>query len=148
MKVWQSILWLGATLWLAAAPVSAAEPDAGKLGSGVPDVPTNSPGASAVVPGRFQLDGGSAASGLSEVLVNRLVRELRPEDLDRPRPPNELTVGRRTYSGILVQALRSANPLELLNPWAPESAGSGEQNLVRDPATGKPAGLKLIALTF
>ena len=52
-----------------------------------------------------------------------------------------------TYSGVVVQAVKS-NPLQLINPFAPASAGHSEANTVRDPVTGRAGGVKLIAIGF
>ncbi len=61
--------------------------------------------------------------------------------------PNEITVGKFTYSGIAVEIAKMPNPLQLLNPFAPEAYGSAEINLVRDPS-GHPSGLKFFSLQF
>jgi hypothetical protein len=55
---------------------------------------------------------------------------------------------RVSYSGIAVQLLRAPNRLQLLNPWAPNAYGPSEQNLVFDPITGRPAGLKFFTISF
>jgi len=78
--------------------------------------------------------------------VARLLREHRLEA--RPQPPNEWRRGRITYSGIAVQAARTRQPLQLINPLAPAGYGDGQQNVVADPATGRAAGWKLLALSF
>jgi hypothetical protein len=51
------------------------------------------------------------------------------------------------YSGILVQAVRS-NPLQLINPFAPDRYGDGEANILRNPVTRAVEGLKLWQLSF
>lgn len=53
-----------------------------------------------------------------------------------------------TYSGVVVQAARTSNPLQLINPFAPASYGHAEANLVRDPITGQPDGIKLFSIGF
>ena len=62
--------------------------------------------------------------------------------------PNEIVVGKRTYSGIAIEAARSRNPLQLINPFAPAEYGRAEDNLLRDPITGRPAGLKVFGFQF
>ena len=58
-------------------------------------------------------------------------------------------VGRRvTYSGIAVQAIKADNPLQLLNPAAPEKYGNGEDSVTRDPKTGWVNGLKIFSIEF
>ncbi|MCS7091408.1 MAG: hypothetical protein RMN51_11575 [Verrucomicrobiota bacterium] len=89
-----------------------------------------------------------AQTSAAETLVNHLVRNLAPEGYAVSERPNEITRGSRAYSGILVQIARTTNPLQLVNPWAPSAAGSGEQNLAMDPITGTPSGLTLLAVQF
>ncbi|PYJ07136.1 MAG: hypothetical protein DME25_04550 [Verrucomicrobia bacterium] len=62
--------------------------------------------------------------------------------------PNEIEAGNLTYSGILVEAVKVDNPLQLINPAAPEEYGSPEDNVVRNPMDGKVAGLKIFSLQF
>jgi hypothetical protein len=66
----------------------------------------------------------------------------------KPSKPNEITAGRITLSGIVVEAVKIDNPLQLINPFAPASYGSAEDNTVRDPLTGKASGLKVFAIRF
>lgn len=125
-----------------AQPGNATKPE---TGSPAASMPTN---AIPARPEQFDLRHRTGSTMLTESLVNRLVRELRDESVETVRKPNEVVVGGRRYSGVLVQLVRSPSPLQLLNPWAPPEAGSGEQNLVRDPVTGAPSGLKLLAINF
>jgi hypothetical protein len=72
--------------------------------------------------------------------------------------PNEIRRGNVSYSGALVQFLKSDNKLQLINPAAPADYGSGRDNLVEDrspelglsPTTGNSAreGLKLFSIQF
>ena len=62
--------------------------------------------------------------------------------------PNEMKGKRLTFSGIAVQAVKAQNPLQLLNPIAPEAYGSGHDNVTRDPATGNVNGLKIFSIKF
>src|SRR5258706_2289069 len=66
----------------------------------------------------------------------------------RELKPNEIIVGKRSYSGIAVQAAKSRNPLQLINPFAPAEYGRAGDNVVRDPINGQPSGLKLFAIQF
>jgi hypothetical protein len=52
------------------------------------------------------------------------------------------------YSGVAVQVAKSRNPLQLINPLAPASYGSAEANTVRDPASGRSEGLRLLTIGF
>jgi hypothetical protein len=62
--------------------------------------------------------------------------------------PNEITAGRITLSGIVVEAVKIDNPLQLINPFASASYGSAEDNTLRDPLTEKASGLKVFAIRF
>ncbi len=62
--------------------------------------------------------------------------------------PNETAHGHVKVDGILVQLAKTDNPLQLINPAAPERYGSAEDNVVRDPASGKVSGLKFLELRF
>jgi hypothetical protein len=61
--------------------------------------------------------------------------------------PNEMKRNGISYSGILVQLVKTDKPLELINPAAPPEYGSSEDNLVRDPHTDRD-GLKLFSIQF
>jgi len=76
-------------------------------------------------------------------------RELK----EKPTPakvekPNEITVGNLTMSGIVAQTIKADNPLQLINPAAPEEYGSGELNVVREPVGGRVSGLKFLSFNF
>jgi hypothetical protein len=62
--------------------------------------------------------------------------------------PNEIARGRFLYSGIAVELLKKRNPLQLINPIAPPEYGSPDDNIVRDPPSGKVRGFKLFAIRF
>jgi hypothetical protein len=62
--------------------------------------------------------------------------------------PNEIRTDGVTYSGILVELSKTDDPLQLFNPLAPAEYGSSEDNVARDPITGKVSGLKLFAISF
>jgi len=51
--------------------------------------------------------------------------------------PNEIVKGKITYSGIVVEAVKTDNLLQLFNPFAPAKYGSAEDNTIYDPATAK-----------
>ena len=67
--------------------------------------------------------------------------ELKPNEIAGPRPDI-------TYSGIIPEAIKSENPLELINPFAPAEYGSGEQNLSPDITPLHEPGLKFFSLDF
>jgi len=69
--------------------------------------------------------------------------------LVQPDYYNNKIVGRRvTYRGIVVQAIKADNPLQLLNPAAPEKYGNGEESVTREPKTARVNGLKLFSIEF
>lgn len=69
--------------------------------------------------------------------------------LGTPVVSYDTVVGERVaYSGIAIQLFRAPNPLQLFNPWAPAAYGPSEQNLVLDPITKQPAGLRFFAIKF
>lgn len=137
------ICWTG--LATAAEQVEPVQPPTTAT---VPPAPTESTNAAPSFPDTFRVANGPRASALTDSLVNRLLREGWTESIEPTQRPNEMVVGGRRYSGVLVQWIRSPHPLQLLNPWAPPEAGRGEQNLVRDPVTGAASGLKLLAINF
>jgi hypothetical protein len=61
---------------------------------------------------------------------------------------NEIVKGNVAYNGIAVQILKTSNPLQLVNPAAPARYGSAEDNLMRDPITGRGAGLRIFCIRF
>jgi hypothetical protein len=58
------------------------------------------------------------------------------------------SLGEATYTGIGVQLIQAEQPLQLLNPLAPKSYGTGEQNVIFDLFTKQPVGLKLFSINF
>lgn len=61
---------------------------------------------------------------------------------------NEIRRRRAVYSGSVVQVIKTRRFLDLVNPLAPAAAGSGAPNTVFDPITGRPAGFKLISVSY
>ena len=55
---------------------------------------------------------------------------------------------RRRTSGVAVQATRVRNPLRLLDPRAPREMGDGNENVSRDPITGKAEGIRIFTISF
>jgi hypothetical protein len=62
--------------------------------------------------------------------------------------PNEIQRYGHVYSGALVQVVKTDNPLQLINPFAPAEYGSGEDNLSRDWSNRKATGLRILSLKF
>lgn len=88
--------------------------------------------------------------GMDRNLSTRAARLEREKALvAQPDYYNNRIVGRRvTYSGIVVQAITVENPLQLLNPAAPEKYGNGEDSVTRDPKSGQVNGLKIFSIEF
>jgi hypothetical protein len=61
---------------------------------------------------------------------------------------NEMVKGNVAYSGIVVQALKTDNLLQLFNPFAPAKYGSAADNTLDDAASGKPRAWKLFSIRF
>ena len=68
--------------------------------------------------------------------------------LEKPQDRNQIRGKKASYSGIAVQAVRAHNPAQLINPVAPPEYGPGDDNLVRDPLTGRARGLKIFSVEF
>jgi hypothetical protein len=66
----------------------------------------------------------------------------------REPKPNEIIKGRVTYSGVAVEAFKTRHPLQLINPLAPDTYGSPEDNVARSGPKGRILGLKLFAVSF
>jgi hypothetical protein len=77
---------------------------------------------------------------------------VRPEALEREpefvEAPNELVLERVILRGAVVQWIKTDNPLQLFNPFAPERYGSGEQNLTFDEFSGRPKGMTIFSIEF
>ena len=52
-------------------------------------------------------------------------------------------------TGVIARAIRSGNPLQMLNPLAPAKYGTAEENVVLNPdVPGKWDGIKLLGISF
>jgi hypothetical protein len=52
-------------------------------------------------------------------------------------------------TGVIPRAIRSGNPLQMLNPLAPAKYGTAEENVLLDPVVpGKWDGIKLLGISF
>ena len=69
----------------------------------------------------------------------------------QPPKPNNLIQSKKHpgigYSGIVVQVVRN-NPIQLINPFAPDKYGDGEVNITRNPSTHRAEGLKVFQISF
>jgi hypothetical protein len=80
------------------------------------------------------------ASSHSTTLVQRRhsVQSHRPAAEARPQ-----------VTGVIPRAIRSGNPLQMLNPFAPAKYGTAEENAVLDPdVPGRGDGIKLFSVSF
>ena len=80
------------------------------------------------------------ASSHSTTLVQRRhsVQSHRPAAEARPQ-----------VTGVVPRAIRSGNPLQMLNPLAPAKYGTAEENVVLNPdVPGKWDGIKLLGISF
>jgi len=56
---------------------------------------------------------------------------------------------RPQVTGVIARAIRSGNPLQMLNPLAPAKYGAAEENVLLDPdRPGKWDGIKLLRISF
>jgi hypothetical protein len=89
------------------------------------------------------------AGSRSETLSTDLSKQLAPSTIIVLEPkPNELSLGRLKVSGIAIEAVKTGEPLKLINPFSPPTNSSPEDNVVRDPFNGKVNGLKVFAVHF
>jgi len=65
-----------------------------------------------------------------------------------PPKPNEIKTDSGTYSGVLPQLVKTDNPLQLVNPAAPEEYGKAKDNTVYDSRDGKAQGIKLFSFSW
>jgi len=72
----------------------------------------------------------------------------KSQSLMQEAKPNEILTDKVSYSGIAVQVIKTDNPLQLVNPFAPDRYGSPEDNTLRDPIDGKAIGLKIFSIRF
>jgi hypothetical protein len=83
----------------------------------------------------------------STTQIESRARETPLHYVEKPAP-NETVHGRIAVDGILVQLDKTDNPLQLINPAAPARYGSAEENILRNPASGKVSGLKFLEVRF
>ena len=70
----------------------------------------------------------------------------RRHSVQSHRPPAEAGP---QVTGVIARAIRSGNPLQMLNPLAPAKYGTAEENVVLNPdVPGKWDGIKLLRISF
>jgi hypothetical protein len=142
MKSWSILLLLAA---VASTQAQSNQPPATVASTNSVWISTNWP---AMALGS-ETNSQAAASPLSdEAFAARIIRNARETPMiSNELKPNEINIGKFTYSGIAIEIVKMPNPLQLVNPFAPPEYGDGEINLVRDPA-GHPSGWKFFSIQF
>ena len=70
-----------------------------------------------------------------------------PTTLPKPRPPAAAPIV--PTEGAVQMAIRTGQPIQLINPAAPARFGSGHERVSHDPKDpGKPKGIVLFAWSF
>lgn len=82
--------------------------------------------------------------------VSVSVRTMQSLEQTKPVPPkpNEIKTEKGVYSGVVPQAKKTDNPLQLINPAAPKEYGDAKDNTVTDPRTGQAQGIKLFSFSW
>jgi hypothetical protein len=74
---------------------------------------------------------------------------LGPQQPVRAMPTPPPISKRSEVQGVVPQALRGGNPIQMLNPWAPGRYGTWAEHTVFDPdIPGKWKGIKLFEIVF
>lgn len=84
----------------------------------------------------------------SVAAVNAQDFETRYTDDDVATPPYGFYDVQSTGQGVISAALESGEPIQLINPAAPERYGDGRRFVSVNPRTGEPQGIKLIDVTW
>ncbi len=95
-----------------------------------PPVATNAPLVVATTNAPSTLTATDAATEAAAREANRT--------LTVPKTATQIKLERATMGGAAVQAFKSKKPWNLINPFAPLSAGDGTNNLVPNSAGGAP----------
>lgn len=105
---------------------------------------TNSPAPVIAVTNSVTISTPAVNEGSVSVKAMQSLEQNKPV----PPPPNEIKTGKGVYSGVLPQAAKSDNPLQLVNPAAPKEYGDAKDNTVFDPRTGEAQGVKLFSFSW
>lgn len=62
--------------------------------------------------------------------------------------PNEIRLGKVTLSGSMVEAVKTRNPVQLVNPWAPPEYGESQDNAAFNVINNQVTGWKLFSIEF
>jgi len=73
----------------------------------------------------------------------------QPRRVPTPEPRKTPVILGRQVGGVIPRAIRSRNPAQMLNPRAPASYGTAEQNVTYKPdGSGRWNGIKLFSIEF
>ncbi len=89
-----------------------------------------------------------ATPAVGEVSVSMKAVQALEQNKPVPLKPNEIKTDSGTYSGVLPQLVKTDNPLQLVNPAAPEEYGKAKDNTVYDSRDGKAQGIKLFSFSW
>ena len=91
--------------------------------------------------------GLSSASALHAQTTTNIVKQRRQPII---RNTTSAVVVAPSVRGVIPQASRSGSPLQMINPFAPASYGSGAENTRREPNDpyGRAQGIKLVSIEF
>jgi hypothetical protein len=91
---------------------------------------------------------GAVGTAVSGGLTTENARPTEALSLFREPRPNEVYFGRFVLSGVLVEAVKTRKPWQLINPFASSDFGNAEDNVLKDPVNGSVSGLKVFSLRF
>jgi hypothetical protein len=85
--------------------------------------------------------------GASSVFAQTYIAPARPRKGAPLPPPPPVTAPQA--GGVIPRAVRSGNPLQMVNPFAPARYGTAEQSVLLKPdGSGKWDGIKLVSIEF
>lgn len=113
----------------------------GTVAAGAQPATTVAAQATNSMPARFE------QAGQGTIRVLRRPIDERTAQLPEVKP-NEIRTPAISADGIAVQAVKSGNLLQLINPFAPARYGKAEDNVVQDDVTGRIVGLKFLSIHF
>lgn len=97
--------------------------------------------------GQGQLNTTAGATGRTTTTTTTTAAGQIQTELGKPRPPQAAPIV--PTEGAVQAAIRTRQPLQMINPAAPAKFGSGQQHASHDPKDpGKPKGIVLFAWSF
>lgn len=90
-----------------------------------------------------------AQTNQPDPVLKRALNDLHMQvNVEAVSQPNQVKIGNVVVEGIAVQLIKTDHRLQLINPAAPAKYGPAEQNVVRDPVTGRVQGWKFLSIQF